>query len=137
MGVLRLVYALKFNEALLARFAVKASVAGGFTYYTIREGLWSDPEETVKLYGRMYNNIAPYVKRNIPKEVATELPELPSVTDITCLVKSSWNKGVITTFKFISNLPEHTSNAIEASGIKGAILSAIDSVNTPEKPAQA
>lgn len=146
------------------RFAIKASVAGGFTYYTVQEGLWSDSKDSIKLYCKVYNKVAPYVKENIPKELATEvytliymlwyifpfnlwyqetmfanfcfkIPDLPSVTDVSRIVKSSWNKGVIATFQFLSNLPEHTSNAIEASGIKSAILGAIDSVNAPiEKP---
>ncbi|CAL7933827.1 unnamed protein product [Xylocopa violacea] len=94
----------------LLRFAVKSTIVGGIVYYTYEEGLWSKSEETAKLYRKLYVNIAPYVKENIPAEVTKEVAQLPSVTDITSFMKTSWNKGVITSMKFISNLPTHATN---------------------------
>ena len=55
------------------RFAIKSSIVGGSIYYTYTEGLWSKSEETAKLYEKLYANLAPYVKENIPEEVITEV----------------------------------------------------------------
>ncbi|XP_017796233.1 PREDICTED: MICOS complex subunit MIC13-like [Habropoda laboriosa] len=94
----------------LLRFTIKSTIVGGIVYYTYEEGLWSNGEETAKLYKKIYVNVAPYVKENIPKEVTQELSELPSVIHISTFMKTSWNKGVINTMEFISNLPTHTTN---------------------------
>ncbi|XP_012268390.1 MICOS complex subunit MIC13 homolog QIL1 [Athalia rosae] len=113
------------------RFAVKATAASGITYYT--KGLWSEPEDSMKLYCKIYDTVTPYVEKNIPMDVVPKLPKLPNVTDIMSLVETMWNKGIITSFKFISELSEHTSRGIEVIGIKEAISSAIDSLNAAEK----
>lgn len=95
MGIVRLVHSLRSREDTLSRylhvtlgprveivswrevisrrFAVKATLVGGVVYYSVRQGLWSRSEDSVQLYGRLYNNIAPYVKDNIPKEVVNEV----------------------------------------------------------------
>lgn len=46
---------------------------GGIVYVTYEEGLWSKPEETAKLYEKLYVNVAPYVKQNVPKEVTEKV----------------------------------------------------------------
>ena len=58
---------------MFCRFAVKATLVGGIVYYSVQQGLWSKPENSVQLYGRIYNTVAPYVKDNIPKEVVNEV----------------------------------------------------------------
>lgn len=58
------------------RFAVKATFIGGIVYYSVRQGLWSRSEDSVQLYGKVYNNVAPYVKDNIPKELTNEVRAL-------------------------------------------------------------
>lgn len=55
------------------RFAVKTTFAGSIVYYSVQQGLWSKSENSVELYGKIYNNVAPYVKDNIPKEVLNEV----------------------------------------------------------------
>jgi hypothetical protein len=57
----------------VCRFAFKATLIGGIVYYSVQQGLWSKSEDSVQLYGRIYNNVAPYVKDNIPKEVINEV----------------------------------------------------------------
>ncbi|XP_015439358.1 PREDICTED: uncharacterized protein LOC107194272 [Dufourea novaeangliae] len=94
----------------LIRFTIKTSIVGGIVYYTCQEGLWSKPEDTAKLYGKLYTNVAPYVKHNLPKEVIDEYNRLPSVTCITNCAKQYWNEGVLKSMKFISNLPTHATN---------------------------
>ncbi|KAL6439602.1 hypothetical protein ACFW04_004000 [Cataglyphis niger] len=94
-------------------FAVKATFVGSIVYYSIDQGLWSKSEDSVQLYGKIYNNVAPYIKNNIPKEVANELPPLPSTDDLSYSVKSSWNKGVIASMKFISNTPTYVTNGVQ------------------------
>ncbi|XP_043248537.1 uncharacterized protein LOC122395201 isoform X1 [Colletes gigas] len=110
MGLIGLVRALKSKDGNLLWFTIKTTVVGGIVYYTYYEGLWSKSEKTAKLYGRIYNNVAPYVKDNIPKEVAHEYNRLPSVTTISSCSKKCWNKGVMTSMKFMSNLPTHVVN---------------------------
>ncbi|XP_076389808.1 MICOS complex subunit MIC13 homolog QIL1 isoform X4 [Megachile rotundata] len=57
----------------IIRFAVRASIVGGIVYYSYTEGLWSRSEETAKLYEKIYVNVAPYVKENIPNEVTQQI----------------------------------------------------------------
>ncbi|XP_051154925.1 MICOS complex subunit MIC13-like [Leptopilina boulardi] len=98
----------------ILRFAVKSTIAGGLLYFTIREGVWSNQEESVKLYGKIYNKIAPLVKENVPKEIINELPDLPKTTDISDKMRNSWNKGVMISMKFLAQLPSHTKNGINS-----------------------
>ncbi|XP_050466335.1 MICOS complex subunit MIC13-like isoform X2 [Cataglyphis hispanica] len=97
----------------IVRFVVKATFAGGIVYYSVQQGLWSKSEDSVQLYGKIYNNVAPYIKDNIPKEVMNELPPLPSTDDLSNSVKSSWNKGVIASMKFLSNTPIYVTNGVQ------------------------
>lgn len=52
---------------------MKNCIAGGLVYYTIDEGLWSKPEESVKFYGKIHNAVVPYIKENVPKQVTDEV----------------------------------------------------------------
>ncbi|XP_072765172.1 MICOS complex subunit MIC13 homolog QIL1 isoform X1 [Anoplolepis gracilipes] len=114
MGIVRLVHSLRNREDMLSRFAVKATLVGGIVYYSIHQGLWSKSEDSVQLYGKIYNNVVPYIKDNIPKEVVNELPPLPSTNDLSNSVKSSWNKGVVTSIKFLSDTPTYVTNGVES-----------------------
>ncbi|XP_014478133.1 PREDICTED: uncharacterized protein LOC106746264 isoform X3 [Dinoponera quadriceps] len=96
------------------RFAVKSTLAGGIVYYSVQQGLWSKSEDSVQLYGKVYNNVAPYIKDNIPKKVVSELPPMLSASELCNSVKSTWNKGVIASMKFLSETPTHVSNGIES-----------------------
>ncbi|GAB1866907.1 MICOS complex subunit MIC13 [Camponotus japonicus] len=113
MGIVRLVHSLRSREDTLLRFAVKATLVGGIVYYSVHQGLWSKSEDSVQLYGKIYNNVAPYIKNNIPKEVVNELPPLPSTSDLSNFIKSSWNKGIITSTKFLSNTPTYVTNGVQ------------------------
>ncbi|XP_015589502.1 uncharacterized protein LOC107265041 isoform X2 [Cephus cinctus] len=125
----------------LVRFAVKSTIAGGIVYYTVQEGLWSKPEESTKLYGKLYNNVAPYIKDNIPKEVINDLPQLVSPSDLSNCAKATWNKGVIVSVKYISELPTHVSNGVNAlleqPAMKEALSSVINSNSVQSKPSKA
>lgn len=59
------------------RFLVKTSFVGGIVYYTVQQGLWSNSEDCAQLYGKIYNNVTPYVKDNIPKEMMKEVSFTP------------------------------------------------------------
>ncbi|XP_012216307.1 MICOS complex subunit MIC13 homolog QIL1 isoform X2 [Linepithema humile] len=115
----------------VVRFAVKATLVGGIVYYSVQQGLWSKSENTVQLYGRIYNNVAPYVKDNIPKEVISELPPLPNTNDLSNSVKSSWNKGIIASTKFLSETPSHVTNGIQS--ISKTVRDYVDQQNAPQK----
>ncbi|KAL6260518.1 hypothetical protein P5V15_008042 [Pogonomyrmex californicus] len=114
MGIVRLVHSLRSRENTLSRFAIKSTLVGGIVYYSIQQGLWSKSEDSVQLYGRLYNNVTPYIKDNIPKEVINELPPLPSTSDLSNSVKSSWNKGVIASMKFLSETPTYVTNGVQS-----------------------
>ncbi|XP_043272917.1 uncharacterized protein [Venturia canescens] len=98
----------------ILRFALKSSIAGGIVYYTVQEGLWSKPEDTIDMYCRMYNSVAPYIQKNIPEDVTKSLPVVPSFVTMTGCAKGMWNKGVMTSIKFTSELPSHLSNGIDS-----------------------
>ncbi|KAL0102339.1 hypothetical protein PUN28_018695 [Cardiocondyla obscurior] len=122
---------MRSRENRLSRFAVKATLVGGVVYYSVQQGLWSKSEDSVQLYGRLYNSIAPYLKDNIPKEFVNELPPLPSTTDLSNSVKSSWNKGVIASMKFLSETPTHVTNRV--TSISEAMQSYIEQQSVSEK----
>ncbi|KYN34419.1 hypothetical protein ALC56_11527 [Trachymyrmex septentrionalis] len=113
MGIVRLVHSLRSRKDTLSRFVIKSTLVGGVVYYSVHQGLWSKSEDSVQLYGRIYNNIAPYVKDNIPEEVINELPPLPSTSDLSNSLKSSWNKGVIASMKFLSETPTHVATGVQ------------------------
>ncbi|XP_029175666.1 uncharacterized protein LOC114944089 isoform X2 [Nylanderia fulva] len=115
----------------VVRFAVKATLVGGIVYYSVHQGLWSKSEDSVQLYGRIYNNVAPYIKDNIPKKVVNELPPLPSTNDLSNSVKSSWNKGVIASTKFLSNTPTYISNGVHS--ISTTVQDYVKQQSVPEK----
>lgn len=63
------------------------------------------------MYKKLNIKIAPYVQENVPEKITKEISQLPSVTDITNFIKVTWNKGVMSSMEFISNLPTHTFNS--------------------------
>lgn len=134
MGLARLVHTMRAKETSMAWFALKSIVPVGVLYYTVEQGLWSKSEDSIKFYGKIYNNIAPYVKENIPKEVINEIPKLPSISVITNCAKYTWNKGVITTMKFITEIPTHTSNGINTVLELPAVKDTISNLKTNVAP---
>ncbi|PSN45270.1 hypothetical protein C0J52_10336, partial [Blattella germanica] len=46
---------------------------------------------------------APYIK-----EVTVEVPELSKIPDLCYTTKNYWNKGAMTSFEFLSDLPNKT-----------------------------
>lgn len=96
----------------LVRFTLKATVASGFVYYTVYEGLWSKSQESVKLYEKIYNNTVPLLSKNLPKEVIHEFEHLPSTTAISSFLRTSWNQGVMSSMKFLADSPCHVHNGL-------------------------
>lgn len=95
----------------LIGFTIKTTVVGGIVYYTYYEGLWSKSEESAKLYHKIHEQVAPYILYNTTNSIVRhEISKLPSVTTITTCAKASWNNGVMSTMKFMSNLPTHVVN---------------------------
>ncbi|XP_069674933.1 MICOS complex subunit MIC13 homolog QIL1-like [Periplaneta americana] len=88
----------------LLKFGIKAGMVGGVVYYTVDEGVWKDSEHTTQLYSKIYKTVAPYVK-----EVPVEVPELPKMDEISFMAKNYWNKGVVASFIFLSDLPNKTT----------------------------
>ncbi|KAG7213108.1 hypothetical protein KM043_002431 [Ampulex compressa] len=105
----------------LVRFTVKSTLAGGIVYYTYTQGLWSSTDKSAELYCRIVKSVCPYFKRNMPKEVMDELAVLPSTNDISRYVGSTWNKGVMTSLKFLADTPSYVSNTVNFQTISNLI----------------
>lgn len=84
-------------------------IAAGTCYYLAEEGVWKKSEESVKLYDKIGTAIDPYVKE-VSKELPFKIPDLPDRNRISYLAVQYWNCGVMTTFKFLSNLDDHVTN---------------------------
>ncbi|VVC97703.1 unnamed protein product [Leptidea sinapis] len=101
----------------MIKFGIKSAVLGSAIYYTVDKGVWKDSATTSELYKELENGASPYVgelRKQIPYE-ARLLPPLPSNDRISYLFKYYWNSGVKATFKFLVNLPDHTSNVVMKS----------------------
>lgn len=122
------------NKLLFYRFGIKSAILGSTVYYTVDRGIWKDSATTAELYKELDDGISPYVgelKKQIPYEVNMiiyfaniiepikifivfryfQLPPLPTNDRISYLFKYYWNTGVKATFKFLVDLPTHTSDA--------------------------
>lgn len=67
-----------------------------------------------------------------------QIPELPSRNQVSYLTKHYWNQGVLTTFKFLSELPQ-TINGYVKKGIEKAsenpeIKNFINSISGNQSP---
>lgn len=109
MGILR-----------LSVSGTKVLLAGGFLYYSNEFGIWGNINETEKGYARLKEVIQNNQYNQKIKEITSEymaeskiteqvqeldikskIPNLPTSSQL----QSGWNKGVETTFDFISNSP--------------------------------
>ncbi|XP_015183451.1 PREDICTED: uncharacterized protein LOC107070093 [Polistes dominula] len=97
----------------LMRFTIKASLVGGIIYYSVQEGIWSKHDDSLKVYDKIHQNLDPYLKDNIPKEITKEISSIPNVTDFRHWLATKWNAGVITSIKFVADSPSHIANAYE------------------------
>ncbi|PSN34746.1 hypothetical protein C0J52_21326 [Blattella germanica] len=82
-------------------FGTKVTLAGRVVYYTIEVGVRKDSEHSTEMYSKTYK--APYIK-----EVPVEVPALSEIPDLCYTTKNCWNKGIMTSFEFVSNLPNKT-----------------------------
>ncbi|KAJ8920416.1 hypothetical protein NQ315_005282 [Exocentrus adspersus] len=103
----------------MIKFAVKLGLAGAAVYFTKEEGVWKNSDESVKTYNKMKQSVRPYIQE-IKTQLPVELPELPERNKISSFAKQSWNAGVLTTFKFISELPQ-TVRSWSDKGIQKAM----------------
>ncbi|XP_013200207.1 MICOS complex subunit MIC13 homolog QIL1 [Amyelois transitella] len=110
----------------MLKFGIKSAVLGSAVYYTIDKGVWKDSSTTSALYEDLEKGVSPYVGE-LKKQIPYELPPLPSNDRLTYLFKYYWNCGVKSTFRFLVDLPTHTSNA--ATSVYEMISS---SINTSE-----
>ncbi|CAK1545917.1 unnamed protein product [Leptosia nina] len=94
----------------MLKFGIKSAILGSAVYYTVDKGVWKDSATTSELYKELENGVSPYVGE-LRKQIPYELPPLPSNDRISYLFKYYWNSGVKTTFRFLVDLPDHTSNA--------------------------
>ncbi|XP_072384266.1 MICOS complex subunit MIC13 homolog QIL1 isoform X1 [Diabrotica undecimpunctata] len=97
------------------RFAIKAGIAATAVYYIKEQGVWKQSDESIKAYEKIKEVACPYVKE-LTSQIPYELPKLPESDVASSIVKESWNKGVLVTFKFLSDLPDSTRE-LTAKGI--------------------
>lgn len=94
------------------RFGTKVGIVGASVYYSNEYGVWGDADSSIKVIGDVrslyHQHISPYVKE-VKTNVSVEVPEIPSLSQISNSALSSWNSGVLYTFKFLVNLPSHLS----------------------------
>jgi hypothetical protein len=128
----------------IAKLGTKIFLAGGVVYYSNEFGIWGNPKETEEGYARLKtvirNNEYYQQMRNLPLQyvedneglkkqldeiknysvdIRSKFPEFPSSDQ----VGSNWNKGVETTFTFLSNSPLLVSNcAIQLQNFVGGQL---------------
>ncbi|KAJ8962014.1 hypothetical protein NQ314_005796 [Rhamnusium bicolor] len=101
------------------KFAVKVGLATTAVYYINEQGVWRNSNESVRTYEKFKDTIKPYIQ-DVKSQIPIELPTLPETDKWSSLVKQSWNSGVLTTFKFISELPRILNNW-SAKGIDAAL----------------
>ncbi|CAF4814313.1 unnamed protein product [Pieris macdunnoughi] len=94
----------------MLKFGIKSAILGSAVYYTVDKGVWKDSTTTAELYKELEDGVSPYVGE-LKKQIPYELPPLPTNDRISYLFKYYWNSGVKATFRFLVNLPTHTSNA--------------------------
>ncbi|GLV44102.1 QIL1 [Carabus blaptoides fortunei] len=88
------------------RFGIKLGLATGAIYYVSEQGVWRGSDETVKLCNQICTAVSPYTNE-IKKQIPYELPSLPQTNEVSYLAKHYWNKGVISTFGFLANIPTY------------------------------
>ncbi|KAL1452692.1 hypothetical protein WDU94_006896 [Cyamophila willieti] len=96
----------------IIRFGTKVGLVGATVYYTNEYGVWNDADSSAKVVKELrslyHQYVNPYVeeaKSNVPLEV----PDIPSISQISHSIFSSWNSGVLYTSQFLINLPSHVS----------------------------
>ncbi|KAL4711713.1 hypothetical protein ACJJTC_003480 [Scirpophaga incertulas] len=94
----------------MLKFGVKSTILGAAVYYSIDKGVWKDSSVTNAIYEDLEKGASPYVGE-LKKQIPYELPPLPSNDRVSYLFKYYWNCGVKATFRFLADLPTHTSNA--------------------------
>ncbi|XP_075971431.1 MICOS complex subunit MIC13 homolog QIL1-like [Anticarsia gemmatalis] len=107
----------------MLKFGVKSAVLGSAVYYSIDKGVWKDSATTAALYQELEQGVSPYVGE-LKKQIPYELPPLPLDDRISYLFKHYWNCGVKSTFRFLVDLPTHTSDA--AAKTYDMIVSTLD-----------
>ncbi|XP_018579220.1 MICOS complex subunit MIC13 homolog QIL1 isoform X2 [Anoplophora glabripennis] len=93
----------------MIKFAVKVGLATAAVYYVKEQGVWKNSNESIKTYEKLKETAKPYVQ-DLKAQLPVELPELPETERLSSLAKRSWNKGVMVTFKYISQFPNTVSN---------------------------
>ncbi|KAJ3641125.1 hypothetical protein Zmor_027643 [Zophobas morio] len=88
----------------MIRFAIKAGLAAGAVYYIKEEGIWKESQEALKAYDKLNTAMEPYVGE-IRKQIPFELPKIPASDRTTENIQLYWNKGVTSSFEFLSELP--------------------------------
>ncbi|GBP35905.1 MICOS complex subunit MIC13 homolog QIL1 [Eumeta japonica] len=94
----------------MLRFSIKSAILGSAVYYTVDKGVWKDSQTTSALYEELEKGVSPYAGE-FKKKIPYELPPLPSSDRLSYLFKYYWNCGVKATFRFLADLPTHSTNA--------------------------
>lgn len=89
------------------RFSIKLGIPAGVGYASINYGIWGDSETTADLFNEIQSQVKPYVKPYID-QIPFEAPRLPKAGDVVSTGKILWNKGVMRTFEFLTEVPDLT-----------------------------
>lgn len=89
------------------RFSLKLGIPVAAAYATIDYGVWDDSETTTALFNQIQSQVKPYVKPYLD-QIPFEAPTLPKAGDVVSTGKVMWNKGVLRTFEFLTEVPDLT-----------------------------
>ncbi|CAH1119299.1 unnamed protein product [Phaedon cochleariae] len=124
----------KVNPALalnLKIFTVKVGIAAAAVYYIKEQGVWRSSNVSVQNIEKFKETINPYVQ-DVKAQIPIELPDIPEQNELSSFVKQNWNRGVLATFKFLSELPETvkewTANGYESARQNDEIKKLMESI---------
>ncbi|PIK49292.1 hypothetical protein BSL78_13807 [Apostichopus japonicus] len=78
----------------------KLAIVGGALYVTVEHGVWSGSHQSANTFNKLTQNLTMH---------DDYLKQVPSVSDTSSLVKTSWNSGVQTVCSSVANSPEIVS----------------------------
>ncbi|XP_054733088.1 MICOS complex subunit MIC13 homolog QIL1 [Anastrepha obliqua] len=92
---------------MVISFLVRAGIIVGAVYYSKKQGVWGNTEESEKLYNKLKDGLRPHAKE-LERKLPFEVPALPESGEARFLAKHYYNEGVKNTFHFIEMIPCYT-----------------------------
>ncbi|SPP87321.1 MICOS complex subunit MIC13 homolog QIL1 [Drosophila guanche] len=91
---------------------VRGGLVASAVYYTNKVGIWSDSEQTEKLYNNVKSELCPYVQK-AKKQLPFDVPQLPNTGEMRFLAKHYYNEGVKGSIRFVHMLPCYAGRGLK------------------------